>query len=428
MLKYFKICLIILAFSFVSYGSLLAEEILSWQDCIREASKNNPDLIAATEEIKQSQAAKAITASALFPQIDANLQASTAQTASSTTGKTSTADSYSYGVTGSQLIFDGLKTISDTKAASENITASKYNFKYTSSTVRYRLRSAYASLLKAQEALKITQEIYDIRRSNLELITLRYQSGLEHKGALLTAEADLANAQYQISQAKRSLEVAQRQITKEMGRTKFSPILVKGDFKVQETVKKKPDFEELVKNYPSLNQIIAQRNAAQFSLNSAYANFSPTLSGSAGANKSGSHWSPNGDNWNLGLSLSMPIFEGGLRLAQVSQAKAYFNQIKENERSVKDSAVLVLEQNWASFQDAIDNVGVQEKQLLATQERSNIAQAQYSTGFITFDNWIIIEDNLVNAKNTFLDAQANVLLAEASWIQAKGDTLEYEEK
>jgi outer membrane protein TolC len=427
-LEYLKITFIILAFSSVSYSLLFAEEVLSWQDCIREASKNHPDLIAATEETKQSQAAKAITASALFPQIDANLRTSTAQTASSATGKTSTADSYSYGVTGSQLIFDGLKTISDTKAASENITASKYSFKYTSSTVRYRLRSAYVNLLKAQEALKITQEIYDIRRSNLELITLRYQSGLEHKGALLTAEADLANAQYQISQAKRGLEVAQRQIIKEMGRTKFSPVLVKGDFKVREMVREKPDFEMIVKNHPSLNQIIAQRNAAQFNLNSAYANFSPTLSGSAGANKSGSHWSPNGDNWNLGLSLSMPIFEGGLRLAQVSQAKAYLNQIKENERSVKDSAVLALEQDWASLQDALDNVKVQEKQLLATQERSNIAQAQYSTGFIAFDNWIIIEDNLVNAKNAFLDAQANALFAEASWIQAKGDTLEYEEK
>jgi outer membrane protein TolC len=421
-----RIYLIVLALLIISYKFVSAEDILSWQDCVREAAKNHPDLIAATEETKQSQAAKTITASNLFPQINASLNASTAQTAAAGSDKTSTADSYTYGVTGSQLIFDGLKTASDIKAASENIAASKYSFKYTSSTVRYRLRSAYINLLKAQEALKITQEIYDIRRSNLELITLHYQSGLEHKGALLTAEADLANAQYQISQAKRSLEVAQRQIIKEMGRIKFSPVLVKGDFKVQDAVREKPDFEEIVKNYPSLNQIIAQRNAAQFSLNSAYANFFPTLSGSAGANKSGSHWSPNGDNWNLGLSLSMPIFEGGLRLAQVSQAKAYLNQLKENERSVKDSAVLALEQNWASLQDAIDNIDVQKKKLIATEERSNIAQAQYSTGFITFDNWIIIEDNLVNAKNALLDAQANALLAETSWIQAKGETLEYE--
>ncbi len=424
MFKYPKIYSIILGLLLSVYSPLAAGEILSWEDCLREAAKNHPDLIAATEQTKQSQASKAISASTLFPQINANLSASTAQTISAENGGRSTADAYSYGVTGSQLIFDGLKTASDVKAALENITASKYNFKYTSATVRYRFRSAFINLLKAQEALKITQEIYDIRRSNLELITLRYQSGLEHKGALLTAEADLASARYHTAQAKRDLEVAQRQITKEMGRKELALVTVKGDFKVNEQVKEKPDFEQLVKNNPSLNQAIAQANAAKYSLNSAYANFSPTLSGSAAANKSGAHWSPSGENWGLGLTLSMPIFEGGLKLAQVDQAKAYLKQLQENQRSTKDSAILILEESWASLIDAIENVEVQKRQLAANQERSNIAQAQYSTGFISFDNWIIIEDNLVNAKNTYLDAQANALLAEASWIQAKGEVLE----
>ena len=31
------------------------------------------------------------------------------------------------------------------------------------------------------------------------------------------------------------------------------------------------------------------------------------------------------------------------------------------------------------------------------------------------------------AKKSFLDAQASALLAEAQWIQAKGETLEYED-
>jgi outer membrane protein TolC len=102
------------------------------------------------------------------------------------------------------------------------------------------------------------------------------------------------------------------------------------------------------------------------------------------------------------------------------------SQLKENERSARDSAILILEETWATLQDTIENVGVQNKSLIATEERSKIAQAQYSTGFITFDNWIIIEDNLVKAKKAFLDAQASKLYAEANWIQAKGETLEYE--
>jgi outer membrane protein TolC len=420
MFKFIKIYFVILSFLLIIFKQASAEEILSWQDCIREAAKNHPDLIAAQESVKQSQAQKKITASALFPQVNSSLSAATVKTGGKTT------DTYAYGVTGSQLIFDGIKTINNVNAASENIQAAKQSFKFTSTTVRFRLRSAFINLLKAQELLNITQEIYNIRRSNLELITLRYESGLEHKGALMTAEAEAAQAKYEISQAQRNVEAVQRALVKEMGRSQLTPMLVKGDFTVIDSAKEKPDFLMLAKNNPSLQQLIAQKNAADFSLRSAYANFSPALSGSAGANKTGAHWAPDGNQWNLGLALSMPIFEGGLRTAQVSQAKALLNQLQENERSTRDAIVLTLEQSWATLQDAIENVEVQKKTLKATEERSKIAQAQYSIGFISYDNWTIIDDNLVSAKKAFLNAEAQALLAEASWIQAKGETLEYE--
>jgi outer membrane protein TolC len=260
----------------------------------------------------------------------------------------------------------------------------------------------------------------------LELITLRYQSGLEHEGALLTAESDVAQASFELAQAKRDVELTQRQLTKEMGREEFIPMSVKGEFAISDTVKEKPDYEEIVKNNPSLLQAVAKKNATSFNIKSAYANFSPQLSANLGADKTGSNWPPRDKGWNAGLSVTMPIFEGGLRTAQVSQAKALYKQAEANERSTKASAIVSLAQTWAELQDAVETVDVQRKALDAAAKRSEIAEAQYSTGFITFDNWTIIEDNLVTAKKSFLNAQANMLLAEASWIQAKGETLEYE--
>jgi len=423
--KYAYIFIIsLLFFTFSAAGVKAEEETLTWQDCLKEAAKNNPDLIAAQEGVKQSEASKKITASALFPQVNASLNVSTESVNTSTNKNTS--DSYSYGAGASQLLFDGAKTINNVNAAKENIKAAKENFRFTSSDVRLRLRTAFVNLLRTQEMLRITQEVFDIRRENLELISLRYASGLEHKGSLLTAEADLAEAEYQISQAKRELEVAQRDLTKEMGRLELIPIQAKGDFEVQDTALKRPDFEALAKNNPSLLGLVAQKNAAQFGVKSAYASFLPALTGEAGVNKLGNHWSPQDDQWNAGLSVSLPLYEGGLRVAQVSQAKALLNQLKANERSTKDSVVLTLEQTWAVLQDTMDYVRVQKKNLIATEERSKIAEAQYSIGFISFDNWTIIEDNLVKAKRAYLDAQAAALYAEASWIQAKGETLEYE--
>jgi outer membrane protein TolC len=407
-------------------SALRAEETLSWQDCLIEAAKNHPDLIAAQEAIKQSEAARQISASTLFPQIDSSLSASTSRTSTDTGGTSThrTSDSYSYGVTGNQLIFDGFKTLNNVNEARENIKVSQQSFRFASSQVRLRLRTAFVNLLRDQELIKVSEEIVKIRRGNLELIALRYESGLEHKGALLTAEANLAQAIFEVAQAKRQLYLSQRQLSKEMGRELFSSLSAQGDFTISDVVKERPDFESLAKDNPTFQQATAQKNSAEFGLKSAYGNFSPTISGQAGAQKAGSRWSPQNDQWNLGLAVSLPIFEGGLRLAQVSQAKALLYQLKENERSTRDSVVVTLAQAWAALQDAAENVDVQEKSLAAAEERARISEAQYSTGFINYDNWSIIEDNLVSAKTNYLFAQSNALLAEANWVQAKGEVLE----
>lgn len=395
---------------------------MSWGDCVAQAQKNNPDLISAGEQIEQSIAIKGIDQSGLLPQVSADLNASTAKTKPGT----KPAKTYDYGVSASQLVFDGFKTVDEVRADAENIKASRQAFRYTSSEVRLRLRTAFVNLLRAQEMLNVAQDIYEIRRANLELITLRYESGLEHKGALLTAQADVAQAQLDIAKAGRDLEVRQRQLLKEMGRSKFEALSVKGDFLVK-AGKEKPDFEQLAQNNPSLLNLVFQKNAALYGVKGAYANFFPVITAQAGAGRSSSRWPPHSEQWDFGGGLSWPLFEGGLKAAQLAQAKAVFRQYQADEKSTRDAAVYTLEETWAAMQDAVEAVGVEERFLEATQVRSYIAESQYSLGLMTFDNWTIIQDDLVQSKQSLLNSRANALLAEANWVQAKGETLEYVE-
>ncbi len=424
----FKLFLLILLLILIPLKQLYAQETLSWQDCIVEAQKNNPDLIVAQEDINLEKAAKDVTKSGLYPQISASASASTAKTTTTSTSgakSSSTSDSYSAGISGSQLIFDGLKSVNDTKAANFNIEAAKESYRFTSAQLRLDLRNAFIDLLKAQELINVVQDILKIRRDNLVLISLQYQSGLEHKGAHLTAEANLAEADYELLQAKRNLEFTQRQLSKEMGRKEFKPVLVKGEFNTKELLSQAPDFEELTANNPSVLQAILEKNSKLFSLKSSYGNFWPEITATGNANKKSFHWPPEDDQWNLGLSLNLPLFEGGLNTAKLTQARVSYNQALANEQSTRDSVKLALQQAWMDLQDSIAIVDVQSKMLQAALERSKIAETQYSTGFISFDNWIIIEDDLVRVKKSYLDAQANALIAEANWIRAKGETLEY---
>ncbi len=405
----------ILFFCFVPNG-VRAEEILTWEDCLTEAKRNHPDLVSAEAKIDQAEANKRITSSDLFPQISGDMSVRASGTDDQRT------DTYSYGITGRQLLFDGFKTFYDRKAASEIIRSARYGYELTSSDIRLRLRTAFVELLKAQELLKITEEIVGRRKQSLELVELRYEAGREHKGSRLTAQANLAQAEFEVAQARRNIDLAQRRLTKELGRKDLVPIRAEGDFGIQYLDRDRPDFESLTEYHPLLLGTIAQREAARLGLKSARADFIPQVYVDANIGRTGSEWPPDQDGWSVGASLSIPLFAGGRRWAELSRNQARFKQAQADERSVRDGIVLNLEDTWTRLQDAVDRVEIQQKFLAAAEVRAKIAEAQYSTGLLFFDNWTIIEDSLVAAKKSFLDAQANALLADANWIQAKGET------
>ncbi|MCJ7773824.1 MAG: TolC family protein [Desulfobacterales bacterium] len=420
---------VILFFLSFPLNTAYAEEPMTWQDCVHEAGKNHPDLFSSAEKLKQAKADKAITRSAILPQINSEMSRNRTgiATKNEITGATTstTNDTYSYGISGKQLLFDGFKTFHDIGAASATMRAFQYDYAVSSSNVRLNLRTAFSGLLRAQELVSITEEIALRRKQNVQLVKLRYEAGREHRGSLLTAEADLAQAELEVTQAKRNVKLAQRQLTKELGRERLTPVMVTGTFETMEMARKRPDFEQLADITPFLNELVARKEAAQFGFKSATADFFPEIYVNGSLGRSASYWPPDGERWSAGVTLSFPILEGGSRIAKVSKAKAQLNQAQADERSGRDSVLFTLEGAWTEFQNAIDKISVQRKYLQAAEERAKIANAQYSTGLISFDNWIIIEDSLVSSKKAFLDSKANMLVAEANWIQAKGGILEY---
>ena len=134
-------------------GSLRGEDTLTWKDCVMFAAENNPELISAFELISQSKASLGIVRSSYLPQISAsvginaskqknvtdidkirtNNLASTGQISLSYTStlynttSRSTSNSFSYGISGTQLIFDSMKTIYDIKSAESGLTSPGLN-------------------------------------------------------------------------------------------------------------------------------------------------------------------------------------------------------------------------------------------------------------------------------------------------------------
>jgi len=410
------LCLLQLFHGYIRAGSF--EETLSWKDCVREARKKNPDLLAAAEMIIQSEAEKGQALAVLLPQIDASAGTSTSKSSGDDRG-----ESYSYGIEGRQLIFDGLKSWYELDQSAQDLIAVRQEYKLASMSVRLDLRRAFINLLKAQELVGLTEGIAGRRRQQDGLVNLRYQGGREHKGALLTAQANLASAEYDIKKARRDINVSRDQLHKELGRDLFVPMRAEGVLHIEPIPAGQPDFGILVDGHPTAIELAARTESSRLEHKTSYSEFSPAIYGSAGVRRSDSDWPPADENWSLSLSVSLPIFEGGSRIDEMSRTRSALAESEEDERSGRNEVLLSLQEAWTVLRDADDNVGIQRQFLIAGEERSRIANAQYSTGLISFDNWIIIEDDLVRAQKRYLEARAAAMTTEAGWIHARGGTL-----
>jgi outer membrane protein TolC len=422
-----------------------ANENMTWLECVSITIDKNPELKSSSELVIQSRAKVGSAISAYLPQINASLGAKVNRQTSQdqTTTKTPTSVdqllvqeatkkkwddtyTYSYGISGKQMIFDGLKTVFDIKSAESLVDQSKYQHQITSSQIRLSLRTAYVQLMKSQESIELLRVIATRWKKNLDLVTMRYRAGREHRGSVLNAEATMAQAQLELQQAERGLRVARLSLLRQMGISVFMTVSAEEKLAGNKSVSERPDFTALLKKHPLVLQAAKQRESAEYGQKSKIAAFTPVISATGSAGKTDSKFPAEKTSLSAGLDVSVPLFTGGSNYFNYRTAESQSRKLSADEQTTREQVMLDLEDKWNGWQNSIGQSAVRHKFVEAAEERSRIAESQYSIGLILFDNWIIIENELAQARKNYLDAIASELVAEAAWIQAQGETLSYD--
>lgn len=426
------------------HGQSAGIETLTWEQCLREAAANNPDFRVAAESVRQAEEQVKIDRAALYPSLsveaggqrNGTIGGSASQAGSllagqsgATSVRSSSGDdgSLSLSVSASQLLYDGGKSQSLVNADRETLKAEQHAAEVVSVDTLFSLRSAFIELLKAQEKVGIARQIVERRAQNLRLIGLRYQSGREHLGSLGKARADEARAKFDLLSAVRNHETAQLRLETLLGRKAFTPLRVTGTFVGTVSVEKKPDFEAIINAHPSFREISSRRESSRYNVDVAKNRFMPSVSLSSSLGNTSFDFGDldeEGYDWRVGVTMSVPIYEGGSGRAALARARSAMYQLDAREKSTRLLLVRNLEERWNALKDAAGSVAVEKAYLDAANERTRIAEAQYSAGLLSFNEWIILEDAVVSAKMSYLNARADLLTAEARWIQAKGGTLE----
>jgi outer membrane protein len=167
---------------------------------------------------------------------------------------------------------------------------------------------------------------------------------------------------------------------------------------------------------PELAALIKQREVQEATLEAARGGYGPSISASAGATEQGVQLDQMVPNWNVGVGLTWPIFQGGLTRAQVRQAEAGV-QSADAQRSLEELQVrLDVDAARLSVRAAKATMGAVEDALTSAREQLRLAEQRYATGVGN-----IIE--LVDAQVAYTGAAAQVVQARYGLASARAQLL-----
>jgi outer membrane protein TolC len=174
---------------------------------------------------------------------------------------------------------------------------------------------------------------------------------------------------------------------------------------------------------PAMQRAQAALDSAEEDLRRSRATWWPSLGASASVGRSGGDWLSESGSWSAGLSLSLPLFQGGSRLASTQAAGSRLLEARRVLIQAQRQLRLDLEQSYGSLADAVDNAEVQALFLEAGLLRAEVAQAQYTQGLLGFEAWDQVESDLINAQVQALSSRGDAQRALAAWERSLGRDL-----
>ncbi|MEY3480127.1 MAG: hypothetical protein RIQ71_902 [Verrucomicrobiota bacterium] len=397
---------------------------------------NNPGIAAAVGEIERTDAVRKGAYSTLLPQVSLTggfARAKSETAVSTTTGTaevvTSTfgdqefwsnyADTYTAQLEVQQTLFDGFATRGNVDKARAETSVAVAKLLTQKAGASYELKTAFAQLLYAQELITILGEIIDQRERNLRMVELKYENGRENKGALLLSEAQLSQARLDLTQAGRLVRVSRIQLATVMGRPAYSDFEAKGKL-APATPDKDPDYRKLALKTPATFQQAAATEAAKAGITIAQSTFYPQISAFANVSSQGTSGFDAPESWAVGLNGTWDVFDGTKTYFNVRAARIAHETSLSTLRQTMDDTARTLAENYRSYADAVDQIGVGAELYAASSLRAQIAEAQYRNGLVSFQDFDTITNDKINRQKQDLLNRRDAVLAEAAWEQSLG--------
>ena len=410
-------------------------QAITLQQAVDLARRNSQILQVADLQVQQSRSALREQQAALYPDLNFQMNASRSVSAggelgvranqrrlnfqASQTGRPPTQapenfGSYSLNST-LQLSYDvdlfGRRT-ANIRVAEEQLRLRELDTERQAEELRFDVTDTYYNLQDADGQVAIRQASVRNAQQSLRDAEALERAGVGTRFAVLQAQANLANEQQQLANARRDQRVRQRQLSEQLNVSQSSNLTAADP--VEQAGSWRLSLEESIvqafKNRAELEQQLVQRDISKQQRRSILAGRLPQLSVSGSYNVLGQNsenpdpfvargWA---DGYAIQANLTWSIFDGGAANARVKQRDADIAIAESRFDQTRNQVRREVEQAYFGLESSFENIETSEAGVLQSREALRLARLRFQAGVGTQTDVIQAETDLTRAERNRL--------------------------
>ncbi len=320
------------------------------------------------------------------------------------------------------------KELTGFKMAKDNIKKSRFDLEAARKDYLFNIAATYYAVLKNKKGLEIAESNVKRLKAYKKAIQLRLELKDTPKTELYRAEAELSGSETELVATENNLRFARISLARLVELPKGYNLTPSEKIKSN---RKYPALDKLIHNAllkrVDLKSLRMANKISESEIDYYKGAHWPTISVEGvytGMNSDPEVHFPDDESIHVGLNLNFPIYEGGLRSAEISQALAKNRQVELQIKDFIKQVAVDVEQAWLELKTSESILGSLEDKLKSAQENYNAVSQMYEHGLA--DSLDVIDANtlLLRSERGLSDAKYNYMLSVLNLERAEGSFLE----
>ncbi len=314
-------------------------------------------------------------------------------------------ESFTTGITLSQVVFDFGKTFASTDAARRLAEQAQENVELQRQLITLTVKESFININFARRLIRVQEQA--LERADLNLKSARgfFEVGTRPKSDVARAEVDVANARVDLIRARNAERLARVQLNTAMGIAAATPTEVQDNLVFQAlTIDRGQLFSQALAQRPEYKQARLRVDENEARVRRAFRDFFPDISATG---TYGSTRTDFNESWAIGLQMQWTIFDGGNRIARLREARANLDSAVATVKATELDIASEVEQAQLSVTEAQERIGAAQTAVASAQENFRLAQGRFDAGVGTILELTDAQLFLTQAQNTEAQALAD---------------------